>query len=99
MQLLKSEILITSQPLKDDAFTILLAWLNRVEQIQFTFLECQMTFYMIKQNGMIREGKTYIHYTFDWDGEAWYMNVSGYFDSICKKYSIYPKYLNIGTTS
>jgi len=100
VQLLSSSILITEKPLHDDAFQILLDYLRFKNLPQnFTFHECRMMFQMIKQKGMIREGKTYLHYEFEWEDDEWYLNASGYFDSICKKYSIYPKYLNIGTTS
>jgi hypothetical protein len=100
MLLLSASILITEKPLYDDAFKILLDYLKHADlPKQFTFHECQMMFEMIKQNGMIREGKTYIHYLFLWQDDEWYLNASDYFDKLCKKHSIYPKYLNIGQTN
>jgi hypothetical protein len=100
MLLISTQILIAEKPLRDDAFKILMDSLPvqyDPDNIKFLlrFDELRIAYIMLKQNGMIREGKTYIHYQFDWQDDEWYLNASDYFDKLCKKYSIYPKYLKL----
>lgn len=70
-------------------------FMNKDNDTVFRFDELQMALRMLKQGGMIRKDKTFIQYTYEWQEKQWYLNASGYFDRICKKYSIYPNYLNL----
>lgn len=96
MQLLGSEILIATNNIRDDAFCMLIDFLKRDEETLFRFDELKMFHYtLITLNGMIQASDSYIQYSFSWQGEEWYLNTGSYYDNICKKYSIYPKYLNL----
>jgi hypothetical protein len=97
MFLLSTQILIAEKPLRDDAFQILLDYLKSEKDIvkPFRFDELQAFFYSIISDGMIKENENYIEYTYYWQDDNWYLNATNYYDTICKKYSIYPKYLKL----
>jgi hypothetical protein len=103
MLLLSTQISIAEKSLRDDAFKILIDYLKFEKDIEksFRFDELQTFFYSIISDGMIKENESYIEYTYcyvqecDATDNIWYLNASNYYDSICKKYSIYPKYLKL----
>src|SRR3982751_1667846 len=96
MLLLSTQILIAEKPLRDDAFKILMDWLpgDKIRILRFDELN-RMHTALMEFNGMIQANESYIEYLFLWQDEEHYLNASNYYDTICKKYSIYPKYLKL----
>jgi hypothetical protein len=96
--LISSIVKVTAEPIRCDAYNMAMDYWQLQDKEGpplFRFDELQMIHCMIKKGGMISPAKTYIEYIYEWQGGEWFLNASGYFDTICRKYKIYPKYLKL----
>jgi hypothetical protein len=96
--LISSIVKITTEPIRCDAYNIAMDYwqlLDKEAPPLFRFDEMQMLYAMVKKGGMISRAKTYIEYNYEWQGGEWFLNASGYFDTICRKYKIYPAWLTL----